>query len=449
MTQHATRSSLTLWLIGLFLCLLVASPALAVCTSDLSHAVAANTGGSVVSAIVTDITVILSSTSSQLYEAIIGNPKYRMALGAILLLSTSLYGAMILFDLVQLHPKELIMRVIKIGIIVWVAMPGPAGGWLFIQSIVVKFFLGTMTELVNLFLKAAAIATLATNLGVDPEIASYLVNLGEPLGIFNDPIKQLFSVKFGTTMKGLMTMGPTGILMAGILAWAAFNLMMFIFQAIFVYVKCIVALWFLISLAPIFFVFIMFQKTRPLFEGWLNMIVNFALQPVLLFAFCAFYVVMIIESLKKMMMIEWCEVPLQLISGLPITFNAFRPSQIPVSNGSGGFTMTSVPEGGAGSWQAHGLQGYPEFQFPIDMMDVMFLMLASYLGMQYGKMVPSLASRLADGGISLGANMDNVQQFMSSRGMSGVQTGIKGLAKGLEKGYQISRSTIGNRTASK
>ncbi|WP_196295989.1 type IV secretion system protein [Anaplasma phagocytophilum] len=64
---------------------------------------------------------------------------------------------------------------------------------------------------------------------------------------------------------------------------------------------------FLLTLAPIFITFLLFQVTKGLFDGWLKMLVNFMLQPVILFAALAFLNQVIITSLHAVTDFAACE----------------------------------------------------------------------------------------------------------------------------------------------
>lgn len=61
-------------------------------------------------------------------------------------------------------------------------------------------------------------------------------------------------------------------------------------RAVFGYVYAIVGITFLLSLAPFFLSFYMFQATRQYFDKWLGYLISFSLQMVIVFAFLTFIV---------------------------------------------------------------------------------------------------------------------------------------------------------------
>lgn len=70
-------------------------------------------------------------------------------------------------------------------------------------------------------------------------------------------------------------------------------------RAVFGYVYAIVGITFLLTLAPFFLSFYMFQATRSYFDKWLGYLVSFALQMVVIFAFLTFVVSIDVKNLSS------------------------------------------------------------------------------------------------------------------------------------------------------
>jgi type IV secretory pathway VirB6-like protein len=66
-----------------------------------------------------------------------------------------------------------------------------------------------------------------------------------------------------------------------------FTLAMMLFRTIMAFLVALTAIMFLTSIGPIMFSFALFQSTRALFNQWVNMLMGFALQIVIVFAFCS------------------------------------------------------------------------------------------------------------------------------------------------------------------
>ena len=86
----------------------------------------------------------------------------------------------------------------------------------------------------------------------------------------------------------LIITGPIGWLVFAMIIWAVFVFFVCIIEAVIAYLFTIVAVAFLATLAPIFITFLLFQLTKTLFDSWIKMLVNFSLQPIILFAALAF-----------------------------------------------------------------------------------------------------------------------------------------------------------------
>ncbi|ACZ49140.1 putative plasmid conjugal transfer protein [Anaplasma centrale str. Israel] len=105
----------------------------------------------------------------------------------------------------------------------------------------------------------------------------------------------------------LIAAGPVGWLAFVGIIWALIEFFLAMFQAMIAYLFSIMTVAFLITLAPIFFSFILFQRTRQLFDGWLKIIMNFSLQPIIMFASLAFLNQMILTSLHAVTDFTACE----------------------------------------------------------------------------------------------------------------------------------------------
>ncbi|AHX10008.1 type IV secretion system protein [Ehrlichia chaffeensis] len=104
----------------------------------------------------------------------------------------------------------------------------------------------------------------------------------------------------------LILTGPIGWLIFYIIFWAFFVFFMCVIEAIIAYLLTIVAVAFLATLAPIFITFIFFQLTKTLFDAWVKMLVNFSLQPIILFAALAFLNQVVLTVLYKVTSFTVC-----------------------------------------------------------------------------------------------------------------------------------------------
>lgn len=82
-----------------------------------------------------------------------------------------------------------------------------------------------------------------------------------------------------------MLSGPFGFIAFLAILYATFMFLKCIISATFKYVISTVLVAFLLSLTPLFIVFILFQKTKPLFDNWIKTLAHVSLEPVILFSF--------------------------------------------------------------------------------------------------------------------------------------------------------------------
>jgi hypothetical protein len=71
--------------------------------------------------------------------------------------------------------------------------------------------------------------------------------------------------------------------------------------ALVTYAKAIIGLAFLFGIAPLFFIFLLFDRSRAIFFQWTYEVLTMALQPVMLFAFLSFYVALITAAAPNLL----------------------------------------------------------------------------------------------------------------------------------------------------
>lgn len=108
----------------------------------------------------------------------------------------------------------------------------------------------------------------------------------------------MFSLRFFIAIIALIFSNPSfGWICAVLIIWALIEFILMLIGAIITYVRAIVGLSFLFGLAPIFITFILFERSKEVFLGWVNAVLSHFLQPVMLFAFLGFYATLITNAL--------------------------------------------------------------------------------------------------------------------------------------------------------
>ncbi len=94
----------------------------------------------------------------------------------------------------------------------------------------------------------------------------------------------LFTAETWLKFLSLMLSGPFGFIAFLAILYATFMFLKCIISATLKYVISTVLVAFLLSLTPLFIVFILFQQTKPLFDNWIKTLAHVAVQPVILFS---------------------------------------------------------------------------------------------------------------------------------------------------------------------
>ncbi len=94
----------------------------------------------------------------------------------------------------------------------------------------------------------------------------------------------LFTAETWLKFLSLMLSGPFGFIAFLAMLYATFMFLKCIISATLKYVISTVLVAFLLSLTPLFIVFILFQQTKPLFDNWIKTLAHVAVQPVILFS---------------------------------------------------------------------------------------------------------------------------------------------------------------------
>jgi type IV secretory pathway VirB6-like protein len=350
-------------------------------------------GEGIIAGILELINNILAISGEQMYNYIIDNDTYRGVLFGMVLLTISVFGAMIVFDMIRPTPGTVLTKLVTLGVVVWLLSPN--GGWDFFNNIVVHFFLDGMNELISIFSARAFEA--ATGVAVSAPGGG---NPDHPMWVLNVPFGQVISSKFMLIVQAILVTGPFGWALGLMMIWAGFNLVMAIISAVFIYIKSLVGLWFLFGLAPIFLITMLFERTRRIFEGWLNLIIYLSFLPVLTFSFLLFFLIIVTGSLSMILETQVAWGRLEILAGSPANFQWWR------------FCVDGSFEG---PWTQQGYHNTGVLT-PIPLIDILFFLLSSYIAWQYTEYVSRVARELTGTGLNLGSSTRDVRGWFETRG---------------------------------
>ena len=369
--------------------------------------------------ILTNITNFIKTTintaSQDLFQAFTGSSIYTDAVNAAIPLMIVLYGVGFLIGIVQANFMQVLTRLIKVGIIYAIISPD---GWDLFNTNVVAFFNNGTDEIIG---KVISIGTGAP-MG-DPSTPGWT-----PFTQLDGIGKIILSPDFvigvlGATLNG----GPYGMMMGFLLGGAMVGLIKLFVHALKLYATSFVVRSLLIGVAPIFIVFILFERTKQLFSGWVNVMVFLSLQPILFFTFISFFIVMMQTSATSMMggkELCWTEFKASAGTQNKLSFWRFKDPKtgdISVDEQSWNGPASCLLNGGKTS------DGKACPSFPINIVDILSFLILIYVAGKFGDVVDAIASEISNSFVNLdaGAKM-SLDQNKSADGSADQQQNAGG-----------------------
>ena len=213
-----------------------------------------------------------------------------------MVLYIAIFGVSFLMGLSNMTQGDLFMRVLKIGIIYSLLLPG---SWEFFNDFIVSF--EQSAEDISMLLAGNFIGE---KNGVESSIYSLLDRI---IYLLFQPVihYKATSVFFSPILIGIIM---------GVALYYAFLLMIYaIGKSIIVYLVIKIIFTMLFMVAPIFIIFLLFEKTKEMFEKWLNMLISYSVQLIFLFLAIAFFSYLILEIFYGLFNFGVCWKPIWII----------------------------------------------------------------------------------------------------------------------------------------
>lgn len=371
----------------------------------------------------------LRSATQKIFRAITENTTYRVTVSAAMTLAVIFYAVGFMFGLVELSGAEAVTRLIRIAIIVTLLS---SAGWDFFNTTISRLFIDGADEVTNTVSKVGTCIAIMDGDRAEceaREAASPIAMTDSPLAAVAALIDKVLSMKMLVIMIALAWVGVTGVMGivfaviigvgVGIFLWGALS-------AIWVYLVALVFKMLLLSLAPIFFIFILFDRTRGLFLGWFKQLVSFSLQPIFVFMFVAFFLTLISSYVDSIMDVELC------LGNTPDLFVGTPLGELPIyrfleKTADYPGTDADVWEEFTGDWGSDA---------PIAIIDALMFLLLAMLMWSFVSLAASLGNAVANGGVMVGQmggmlSKLGTQVFDWGKSMTmGKLPGIGGLFKG-------------------
>ncbi len=223
----------------------------------------------------------------QIFNHVLAGTGYRLAVSSILTLSVMFYAINFLIGNIKMTHHDLVARVVKILIVSQLISNNAT--WNFFYDNFFTYFIDGSQYLINIIKRTG---------GAGPGAAS-LISLMLSPHIF---IKLSALIWVSPHAFGF-ALAYTLIYFLVLLPLVFFGL----FYSSVVYITCIVMMGMIISLAPIFLCFLLFENTKSLFDNWLKQLMSYALQPLIVLAGVSLGTIMIRHQIYKTLGFRVCK----------------------------------------------------------------------------------------------------------------------------------------------
>lgn len=197
----------------------------------------------------------------QIFNNVVRQPSYRLMVSSLLTAYIMFYAFNFLIGNVKMSQSELLSRVVKALIISQLLTAETS--WTFFNDYLFSYFISGSKSMIDL------ISTAGGGTGSGPSsIISFMLS---PHTIIKLLALLLVSpVTFGW-----------GLLYVIVYFVALLVIFWGLFYSAVIQILCLVMMGLIIATAPIFFCFLLFDQTRPLFENWLRQLISFFVQSLL------------------------------------------------------------------------------------------------------------------------------------------------------------------------
>lgn len=207
---------------------------------------------------VVPIKAAVYSTVVVTFSRTVKDPRFKSIATAASALTIILYGLFFILGMVREPQMEFVKKIIKLSII---SVLISDKSW--------SFFLEHMFGL--FIFGPDAIITAATGLGNS-----------NPFAFLDDMLFQLTGAYLGVRIASMLAYGIIGVLIMVILILCIVFIFLAIIKMVMVYTIMMIASAFLIAIAPIFFIAMLFGQTYKYFDEWVKMLVFAAFQPTIM-----------------------------------------------------------------------------------------------------------------------------------------------------------------------
>lgn len=251
----------------------------------------------------------LNTFTSTIFINLVKNPDYVMVVRSVMTLYITITGLLFSVGIVQITQKEMLIRTFKVVLVT--ALLTGASSWKFFNDYFFNLFTAGYIEF------TALVTGVFTGVSVK----------GDPVGSlsFFDKLLDLFFCP-ETTFKiwSLFFHDFVGIYMIPIIYAGIFMFIKVIAETAVYYIMTYMVICLLICMGPIFIMFILFAKTKAIFDNWINQMASYLIQGIFYISALTMMTIIILTEFFKVIGYRICWVNLFSIFGQNI-FNFFIP----------------------------------------------------------------------------------------------------------------------------
>lgn len=272
----------------------------------------------------------------RMYKNIVTNDTYQTLLSLSLVLYVMFYGLNFLMGTTKMNQTELLNRLVKIGFIYLFVSPA---GWQFYNTYFVGLFRNGVDYIVFSLSAIFGNDSIISEIGKEaPRRALMFNGIDETLGlIFNSSsLSKIFGMFFSSL---------TGWLSCLVLLYSILGFIFAVANAILLYTIAQLFTIILLILGPIFFISLLFENTKGMFDKWLKSLIGFAMQQIVLLTAISLFFVLFRELIKATLGYTVCvgDIWTLTIPYIEQKFTVIRGYVIPRSSGTDMLYSPSAP----------------------------------------------------------------------------------------------------------
>ncbi len=265
-----------------------------------------------------------------LYVNIIQNTLYQFIVKLALVLMLTLYGFGYFLGLSEFNQKEIMTRILR-ACFIYALISNT--GWALYDKFVVSFFKQGIDSL--LFLIASSFEVSDTNYIEQAVLQNdYSVKMLLFSSTFTN-IKMLFSEAVLYKILGLIFSGWLGILYAYLVLTGLITYIVGMFNAIALYLMAQMFMSITLSIGPMIFLLMFFERTKGSFDNWLSILIGFALQEIFIIITVSFFNNLISSIIKTVFAYPVCILPILDINLLGVPLSILQFWKVPGTGFSG------------------------------------------------------------------------------------------------------------------